>query len=754
MSKLDKYLTKLLTSTSENNGLVYLDKINQYGTKMSGGTVSGIQSTLDSALSQNFQLITTDRNVTKYFPATSDCDDVKELFSGNDDDTEEIRKKYNILCTKNIDISDTRKMSYSEVVYLFKKNFNIVATDTFNGKTLDIATNAILTNYIFTVLDYCIKAYISDLIAKNVFGAKTQYLHGNVELLYKGGNTTRCLFGCFIRSFDKTVRNSGSSNGWDKLYKLWSESGIGDWDYNVYIKYDKLEKLGFSEGELTRIYNEIINIIHIALIDTREKFLKIFYSTQITNDFTKNMQKIMFSGEFKLFIDKFVQDYNNVRLPGFAKLEYLGVDNIEIPGKLIKINSAEDIDNYRELRRLNIINQPNPRSVLGSASKIVMPTSTPIVDIAKRIVLGENLVKSNASNFYIINLTMQKRLLYTEFHLVRQKMTCVTQLKGKFEGKNEQLYKVYSMIEVIDVTCASKNDNKLHFVYKYLPNHDNIMVELNTRKSEKLHYGMRHIKIPSAEYMFGDIACILFDEAVFLWEGQKLEKRLKRLNMLAFMSLFNGNDNMNQILLYYNTMHSLFTLLKTKTTIAAKYDVIKNEFDVVATGFAQGGIIPLPEYDIEIKPTSRYNVPYLKHALVKYIKNVLMSMYIIDNKLNSLGEYNVTAVELNPSRAIELKVQEFSQFTFIPYPNLTKVYDTVRGTPHQLAANSSVPNSPIVGLPPANPVNVAKHLTDYKNIEEILITSYKFIIDGLNDMINAKINNQVRKINYTSESLW
>ena len=162
--KIGKYLNKL----KYNNKDKYIEKINDYANNMTGGNLTKIDQFDDN----NETYI---RNIVEgRYKLISDLELVKNTIKHNnvldcssskifdiDDDTNFKNYDYNLKlgCFQSI-VSMIVDKERSDKIYMFKKYFNTLFTDTYLQNYLDTETYSIMTNYLYFTLTSIFKEYI------------------------------------------------------------------------------------------------------------------------------------------------------------------------------------------------------------------------------------------------------------------------------------------------------------------------------------------------------------------------------------------------------------------------------------------------------------------------------------------------------------------------------------------------------------------------------------------------------------------
>lgn len=757
--KLYKYIAKLSNSEKTKKTDAYLHKIDKYAENINqtGGVLTKspqVYEQIEAMLSGLYVRDDILKRRMDQLPKIDSCANTIEIF----DAAENIEKNNGTIigCFKTLDIGNNDAVQLNELIYQFKKKFHTTSTELFNGSVLSPHDNLLLTNYIFFVLDHAVKCYLEIITNKLLFGAKTSILLQNVKLLYKGGNTTRCLFGCFLNTIRQIMTSHGIQKGFQEVSDLHSKSSIGDWDYYINVNNQELMNAGFDEVELRKLSAHLLRVSHLALTIIADKFNLFIKSHDIQNTYATKIQEVMFGEEFQNHLDTFIKTYNTIAPATFKRFKSLTIDSVVTCGHLITKNSITKKDTQSELQRLSFISSNHPeKSATGDRAKIIMTTPIPFIDPIKKIVL-DSPIPSQILNMYL-TVSMQKRYLYAKFNLLRQKITTSTHINVAYdELPNIPVVKhLYSMIETIDVSIYDPKDNKYIFQHKYLTRNDPHYCDVLIKKNIASPTFDLPCNIPSANYMFADVACMLFDEALYIWEAQKLIKRLMRLNILTLICKYSDtSNNLNGILDDYITFRDLFMSVSKFSTIDEKLAFLKPHYTIVDTNFAQNGVIKLPKKDVDIRATSKFNRSHLKYLAIKYIKTLIISKYIIDNTSDDYDHYSLCECELQPNRILETRVNELDKFGYVLHVPLSKLYEKIRGTSHSLPPNIPLPIGKIPVMPPFVPNIVIDHLKKYTELEETIISSLNTFCNLLQEMINAGISNTTNKIIYESISLY
>jgi hypothetical protein len=110
-------------------------------------------------------------------------------------------------------------------------------------------------------------------------------------------------------------------------------------------------------------------------------------------------------------------------------------------------------------------------------------------------------------------------------------------------------------IEIIDVSITNQNDTR-SILQDFLFNKT-----MNKYTSFNYVFDQQHhisIDIPSADFMFTDIAMILFADYLFPWVDLKYKKRIKRLLLLSLICQFMQNTNISIIISHFQLFFDFF----------------------------------------------------------------------------------------------------------------------------------------------------------------------------------------------------
>ena len=142
------------------------------------------------------------------------------------------------------------------------------------------------------------------------------------------------------------------------------------------------------------------------------------------------------------------------------------------------------------------------------------------------------------------------------------------------QNKKCELIKI--PIEIVDLSVLSIDDNRQDFDYLFFQKKENGEIDKYTKieysiddnlsddtrknkstKSTKLTFNV-DTYIPSANYMFYDIAEMLFADNMFIWEDKKYEKRIRRLMYLSMICELSNKKPINALLSEYQEFNALF----------------------------------------------------------------------------------------------------------------------------------------------------------------------------------------------------
>lgn len=775
--KLGKYIKKFYVG--DNDRSIYLNKIAEYYNQVGGleeisnmpfQIMDDIPEALDSLINGEYSLKTdTDIVKSQYFAESSCSSD----FFGNPDDNSVINLlDMKILCVSR-NIANARNQ---EFIYLFKKDFSLALTDLYMANGLTSKELSVSTNYIYSILDYSLKIFIEKLVKHSVLGEKTPHIKGNISLLYKGGNTTRLIMSSFYETLVnlKLQNNIGDSSpkfdiSINKLKELIDTSSIGDWDYMIKIDWLTLSKY-FHEEYLDGLGKLIFAYFYYISSTIKTTIKQMMMSSININNMARAVQSKFFSEEYREKIENFVNNYNNNMS---ANIESMKLDDIIIFDKKIEESSITDVTD-KDMERLNKKSY-YLQNFIDSISDPKFQNIDEFTSAKSRYIETNNIFHS-VNGIQIINdlktdnvyIALSESMLFlrnnyiSSFDLIRIKMNNVFEFSLI---NNDQIddKTLKANIELVDLSFTSRYDTKsiagLQFDY---PNTKSYIYF----KIDKFANGIQY-KIPSPQYMFGDICGMLFIENNFVWEDKKYAKRIKRLINLSLVCMYDDGAKTREINNTYKKYHKLFTDLANISGIKEKLKLLVNEYsikdyeynDVIRKRISKNVTEKFMQLDmktrlVKINKNSNYYAKYLEFILASYIRTLIICNYILNNEVYGCDPVYIQD-QLQVNRIIELdNVYTYinPNVVFTASPNLESIYENIRGTSHNLKSNMLLPLGPLANVP--DPVETKfiefyEILGQYERTLIELFNNCVIICDGIENVDIDTI-----KINYGGQSLY
>lgn len=778
--KIGKYIKKLYTSRDKESQKVYLKKIQYYTNK--NGQIGGTNADLDTNIAvyindiiQNNYRLQTDLDIIKNI--TYDLGQCQDDFFGNFADTDTITYKNGQRF--NCFIRPFGMSEAKENIYFFKKSFSLDFTDIYMQQGLTKQNLTISTNFIYFILNHTVNVFIENMMRVKKFGDKTQHLLDNVFLLYKGGNTTRIIFNCFIKSANKMFENSKKSIGIDKSIKnlndLIQNYNVGDWDYLIKINFDKLKENGYTDDELNILIKLLLQSLYYSSTYIKNK-LSLLLKSKINIDVTAQaIQTLMNSEDITKRIEKFINVYNNdPSITDIRKIDSLFINNIFTFDKVIEKNNVKnmEIDDYDILYKNSFIFKTtgNVKEYKGTDYTVdeYVEVNTPFIDTQIQNYIPESLKKDMVYIAYLSDVGFCRRYAISSFNLLRVKISNLIQFDVKYKEMDPlQKKKMYVNFELVDVSVSNIYDCKDIFNYHYYYQNYRPMVNYNINnplfKEEKII-----IPIPSPQLMFADICHMLFTENLFIWEDRKYSKRIKRLFFLSLPCMYYDKLKTNDMIIIYEVVHQLFSGLTTHQSIDLRLAMMNGHYDIVESPYSNNinikiNVQTMQKFKdlkishkiIKIKETSPYSkCKYIEFLIGNYIRMLITSNYIINNKVENSNQ-ELVKYELLIHRILEMpKIYEYIKpgISFGFTKPLKTVYMETRGTTHTLTNSDLLPLGPLNQLVPANPAIVNKFMDDLKTYENTIIDNCKYTLEILKGFQEANIQNV--PINYEDVSLF
>jgi len=786
-SKIGKYLMKLYKNEDDQKKHdTYLNKIKYYLKKnkasgQHGGSLSSldthISSVINDIVNNNYKIIT-DLNLIKNI--SYNLDNCKNEFFSNMSERDIIEYKpgyrFNCFMTK---FSDPDEVDAKNEAYLFKKNFSLNFTDVYMQKNLSVDKLKIATNCIYFILNHTLNTLVENLIRIKRFGDKTEYLLNNILLLYKGGNTTRMLFNCFIKSAKGLIGNKSSvaiDNSIKNLNDMIQNYNIGDWDYLIKIDYDKLKNNhGFNDNELVEVKDYTLQSFNYAAVIIKNKLQTLLKSKINIENGAKAIQSLIYSQDTLDKINQFITLHNNyANITNGKQIENMNVNKVYSFDKIIDEKSIYDMkgNDYNMLHKNSFIFRNTGTIIEYNGDKHTMgnyfETDEFFVDENIKSYLPEFLKKDIVYISYLSNLSFCRRYAISSFNLMRVKVNNLIEFDVKFKDNDAKLQKnLFVNMELVDISISNNYDSKGIFNYQYY--YDNCIgyIDYNII-DESFSENKIIVSVPSPHMMFVDICSMLFIENQFIWEDLKYSKRIGRMFFLSLPCMYTDGLETNQIMNIYKLTKELFESVSNLPDIQSKLEMMRGHYDII-TNPKNDKINEKINYQctekfkdlhithklINIAKTSKYtSCRYLEFLIENYIRMLIMSNYIIYN-ISTVSDQELIRYELQIHRILELpNVYDYlkPRISSTLTPSLSAIYMSVRGTNHSLKNKELVPFGPLPELPLINPNVTNEFVNKLKTYEHTLIDKCEYTLVILNGLLEANVNNIITT--YEGESLF
>lgn len=759
--KIDKYLNKIFRCNEDNKLELYNNKLKLYceSISQSGGEIGSngigsnligsnlitlIDSYMNDIVANKYRLLTDDQRFIKDWKS---CFINKDFFS----EDSYIKTIYgfdlNYFCF-------ARQLSFvnfdlTQQIYKFKKSFSLDLTDYYIN-CVSQEDNSKVVNMIHFSLDYGIKSYIEKTIERGIFGLKSQYIKDNILVLYKGGNTTRIYFNNFIDTILPILKDTVVGNkARDIATKYKSEYKIGDWDFHISIKYDKLQDKGFTENELDIVYKHVTQVIAVVLTYLKSQIELLLRSKKNIDRFSKKIQESYFNDEIKDNINNHIPILNTVVE---RKLEYLNIKKIHTFDKIIEQNKIIDLKDYKILNRNSFVffNVPNSEFKINNMKYI----KNELVEVDRFQInnkiekyLPEYLSESYVFISLIKNLSLIRGTMpISTFNLYRCKINVVIEFEVKYINDIFVTNKTKNFsIELIDVSIPTQHDTKSIFLLQYQYANYKPITEININASQ---FGTTVTKIPSPYYMFCDLASMILGESLFVWEDSKYAKRIFRLMVISVICQISDNISIPIIRNACAMVNDLYSILKNIDTIDDKLNFLTPHFNIVKHPYSDKinqimnkNLLKPINYNhlvIKLKSNSPYGaLNYFDQIIEKYIEMLIISQYILYNRSKY---YNYTQYKLSFLNIIDHKDQYIDNNCLVISNGLSDTYKKIRGTPIFI---NKVPRGPIITsgiLSQADQQYIDIMLELFKDFDDTILKLCDFILTILDGLLDAQID--------------
>jgi hypothetical protein len=165
--------------------------------------------------------------------------------------------------------------------------------------------------------------------------------------------------------------------------------------------------------------------------------------------------------------------------------------------------------------------------------------------------------------------------------------------------------------ELIDAVISEKDDGLSRYIHSNL-------VQLNAPDVEQYSHLEKLYTLPTAQYLYFDLAALLTAECIFIWEDKKYGKRLFRWIFMALAASIRDNHN---IVVVDNIVKGILMFIEdmsTLTSIHHKLDAITNMFTIKDNKI--------------VLTTGKYDNPYFKRILINYLQCIVCASYVLGNQ--------------------------------------------------------------------------------------------------------------------------
>ena len=471
------------------------------------------------------------------------------ILDNTDDDSQYIRR---IFCRNGTEEEEARK---SFVFLNFKKQFNNTFTDIFIQKYLSEMGDLLnyLCHYVYFALDFGIRQLLKSLNEIYKLENKNKLTDSDLYIIYKSGNTTNIILKKYMPNF---------------------KPSISDLDYYVSIDYDTiLTKINNTKVnrkhkriETSNIENWVEQTIIVVMHDIKNTISEHLHSTyQNDTRFARGLLTTYFNDiKTKTEITKFIKEYNNTyynfKKPSITKIDITKIityDTIITKDEQIKYEKAFDETKHKNV----IINTTDDykKSIYIKGIK----------NFYKNIFLLEENINNNVYGIYIKNLQFKRPYGTYILGVYRLK------INNKLEFMcNTQSKKINVPIELIDVSLCRYN-SKLVKIKRFKKNENADLIDYYQHKLDKTDMKIQ-MRMPSPEYMYMDLANLLFLQSIYIWDDLKYLKRVTRLFQMIF-AINAKNKTLHKCKSNLTIFRDTINILQKKNNISDKlYYLINN----------------------------------------------------------------------------------------------------------------------------------------------------------------------------------
>lgn len=617
--KISKY-SKKFNDNFEND--TYYNKLNQYIEELSGGSYNNIVTpTIDNILKNRYSLITnipSFKNLKTDIPSDN-C--ISSIDNENIDIYKSTTLNSNYFCIKNLLINHNKYIQ-NKLLYDLKYNSKGGATDIFAHFTLnqklDYNDEGIKNVLYHLICDYVVFE-LTSLFSEYKYKLQKQFpnkiMDNDIKLIYKGGNTTRL----YIRIMLEQLKSKNKNTQYSYLTDFYNTMKYGDLDFHLFIDYDNLKKQ-ISSNSLDEIYKQCQQIVSLGLYKIKCTLNDLF-NTELSKKYIEYLKDAFNNDKFKNeVIGKFINEYNE-----------------HTDKNMIKSFNLHEIKsyNYKYTFDNDKITTDYNNSKLYDDSFIVtngklFNNNMSIKNIDK---ISSFFANNDLTEFIPEYLTPNNlRIIFIDkLKLIRFKyVACLSLYRLKFENiltykitLDDNIHKIDSFkipIEYVDVSIINNEDTS-NGSSKIFINNDRKYIDIDYKS-----YGnIAKISLPSPEYMFFDIAKMLFIEPIFAWGNPKYEKRMSRLFLLSIITCLNENITISNIIAHFNKLKQLLLEFSNKT-IDDKYILLMNKIntnkimiDMIQLDNTDGNILQL---------TQEYTNFYLDKIISNYFDSIIFLKYL------------------------------------------------------------------------------------------------------------------------------
>ena len=569
---------------------------------------------------------TKERNIDS---SNEDC--IKNNYDDEDIDIIQPKSKYfntKYLCI-NADTRYSKNYRESKYNYELRRSLKSKATDIFMDSVLN---TGLKYNMLCNYAHFELSSFFYEFIYKynlNIKDKTKRLGENDIILLYKGGNTTRMHIGLLLKNLKKdnqllefteleNIYGELTLGDWDfnvniHFHKLILKGYTRDELINLINQCKQISVLGLYKLKMT--FNKLL-----------DGSLSESYADRMLSDFGNGVERILSD------YDNNINSLNSKETIIKTNIGEVNVYNYKIEyndkGKGKGRSIKEKFDNKKLFKESYIITDKpviiNPSSN-GKKQTENIYTTRKNVDSVVTFFSNNNLTEFIPHNMFEFNnlhivysdmLFFMRHKTMINFSLFRLKFNNKMILEinkenkdvsksvdgqidrpidGQIDGptdrsnkncinsENKKCELIKIPIEIVDLSVLSIDDNRQDFDHIFFQTRkdgtynkyqeinysisDNLSEDTRDNKTTPLSYNLSTY-IPSANYMFYDIAEMLLADNMFIWDDKKYEKRIARIIYLSVICELSDNKTITELISDYTQFKTFIERYNNK----ADYD--------------------------------------------------------------------------------------------------------------------------------------------------------------------------------------